>query len=312
MQFINALNICFLPRTVIRVTGKDRLRVINNFFTNQIDGFGGDDPAKAAGIEGLFTNAKGRIHAHAFVYVFADHLLIETFSRDAENLVQHIDKYVISEKIKFETLGDVGGNCLTVYGDSEAVSKALEIEQDNQCWAIYQNQDDHNIYQTTHSLLGWPTVSQFAEETDQQEFLKRCTELGAVERTATEFEHDRITAGVPMFGRDFSDANFPQELGRDDDLISFTKGCYLGQETIARIDSLGHVNKFICSVMIEGEFDTDELPIELKKDTKNVGKLTSLETDSGRGGRRGIAAMRVPYHQTGNKTETNIGIVTVL
>ena len=52
-------------------------------------------------------------------------------------------------------------------------------------------------------------------------------------------EVTRIEAGVPLFGCDITEDNLPQEIGRNKQAISFTKGCYLGQETVARIDALG-------------------------------------------------------------------------
>lgn len=61
-------------------------------------------------------------------------------------------------------------------------------------------------------------------------------------------EHDRrrILAGEPWFGRDVDDSTIPQETGLVDQAVSFTKGCYLGQELVARIDSRGHVNRRLC------------------------------------------------------------------
>src|SRR5205814_560451 len=62
----------------------------------------------------------------------------------------------------------------------------------------------------------------------------------------------RIEAGTPFFGQDITDKNLPQELGRDALAISFTKGCYLGQETVARIDALGHVNQTLRGLRFAG------------------------------------------------------------
>ena len=53
----------------------------------------------------------------------------------------------------------------------------------------------------------------------------------------------RIEAGTPVFGKDITEKNLPQEIGRDSRAINFVKGCYLGQETVARLDALGHVNQ---------------------------------------------------------------------
>jgi folate-binding protein YgfZ len=74
-----------------------------------------------------------------------------------------------------------------------------------------------------------------------------------VEVDETTAEALRIEAGTPAFGRDVRPENLPQEIGRDARAISFVKGCYLGQETVARIDALGHVNKLLKGLRIEGD-----------------------------------------------------------
>src|SRR5205807_8624579 len=74
----------------------------------------------------------------------------------------------------------------------------------------------------------------------------RAALLGAVgELDPATAEALRIEAGTPCFGRDVTPENLPQEVGRDARAINFVKGCYLGQETVARIDALGHVNKHL-------------------------------------------------------------------
>ncbi len=75
---------------------------------------------------------------------------------------------------------------------------------------------------------------------------------GALAGTAALFEQLRIEAGFPHYGVDLSEANLAQEANRTSRAISFQKGCYLGQEPIARIDALGHVNRALCSVITTG------------------------------------------------------------
>ncbi|HEY3722671.1 MAG TPA: hypothetical protein VGN59_04825 [Acidimicrobiia bacterium] len=62
---------------------------------------------------------------------------------------------------------------------------------------------------------------------------------------ADAYERLRIEAGVPRLGRDLDDSVIPQEAGLERDAVSFTKGCFLGQELVARIDSRGHVNRLL-------------------------------------------------------------------
>ena len=75
--------------------------------------------------------------------------------------------------------------------------------------------------------------------------------LGAPEVDPSEFEALRIEAGRPAFGKDVTEKNLPQEFGRDDRAISFVKGCYLGQETVARLDAMGHVNQVLKGLALE-------------------------------------------------------------
>jgi folate-binding protein YgfZ len=74
---------------------------------------------------------------------------------------------------------------------------------------------------------------------------------GVPEADATAVETLRIERGMPG-PADIRDKTLPQELGRDARAICFTKGCYLGQETVARLDALGHVNRRLVAVAVTG------------------------------------------------------------
>jgi folate-binding protein YgfZ len=79
----------------------------------------------------------------------------------------------------------------------------------------------------------------------RKELASRGQALGIEELDQASFEALRIEAGTPVFGRDLAETNLPQELDRDERTINFVKGCYLGQETVARIDAVGHVNQLL-------------------------------------------------------------------
>ncbi len=85
----------------------------------------------------------------------------------------------------------------------------------------------------------------------------------------------RVEAGEPVMGRDLDEKTIPQESGLVPDTVSFTKGCYLGQELVARIDSRGHVNRVLRGVVI----GTNVLPpegAELFAGESPVGRITSV------------------------------------
>jgi folate-binding protein YgfZ len=105
--------------------------------------------------------------------------------------------------------------------------------------------------------------------------LKRALQdAGCVECTPAALDAARIEQGFPLFGRDISDQNLPQEVHRDALAISFVKGCYLGQETVARIDALGHVNKLLVGLRGHGP-SVPEPGSEIFADGQPVGRVTS-------------------------------------
>jgi folate-binding protein YgfZ len=95
-----------------------------------------------------------------------------------------------------------------------------------------------------------------------------------------ELERLRIRAGTPQFGREIDDRVLPAEAGLDERAVSFTKGCYPGQEPIARLRYRGHVNRSLRRLRIEAsEPPPYDAPIE--HDGKPVGRVTSAVSDDG-------------------------------
>jgi folate-binding protein YgfZ len=86
----------------------------------------------------------------------------------------------------------------------------------------------------------------------------------------------RIEAGMPLYGIDISEDNLAQEVGRTKQAISFTKGCYLGQEPIARIDALGHVNRELCGLKLStGSAPPPGRAVNSEDGSKEIGSITS-------------------------------------
>ncbi len=92
---------------------------------------------------------------------------------------------------------------------------------------------------------------------------------------ADAYERARIEAGVPRLGADLDDSTIPQEAWLDRDAVSFTKGCYLGQELVARIDSRGHVNRVLRWIRPADATTVLARDAEVEVDGKVVGQVTS-------------------------------------
>ena len=99
--------------------------------------------------------------------------------------------------------------------------------------------------------------------------------IGADEAPAEALELARIAAGMPIVGVDTAPTTLVQEAGLERDAVSFEKGCYLGQETVARIAFRGRVNRRLRGVMLSGPAGAGA---RLTRDGREVGRLTSAAT----------------------------------
>jgi tRNA-modifying protein YgfZ len=117
--------------------------------------------------------------------------------------------------------------------------------------------------------------------------------------TAQEWELARIEAGVPRFGREFDGDSMPAEAGLEARAISFTKGCYPGQEPVARLHYRGHANRGVRGVRFAAALAAPGTPVTV--DGATVGRVTSA-IESPRFGPIGLAVLRreVPDGATGD------------
>lgn len=116
------------------------------------------------------------------------------------------------------------------------------------------------------------------------DLISRLSTAGAKTADENEWERRRIQIGWPKWGVDMDDNTFPQEANMIElNAISFTKGCYIGQETVARIHYRGHVNKFLRLVEIQSPDSTHiSLPAPVfSAEGKEVGTITSIAGDTG-------------------------------
>ncbi len=110
-----------------------------------------------------------------------------------------------------------------------------------------------------------------------------------------ELELLRIKAGTPRFGREIDDRVLPAEAGLDTRAIDFEKGCYPGQEPIARQHYRGHVNRSLRVLAIEGA-ELPEYDAELTHEGKTVGRVTSAARDGDHVAALAYVRVEVPSH----------------
>ena len=134
---------------------------------------------------------------------------------------------------------------------------------------------------------------------------------GGTPASPAAFEAARIEAGFPLHVRDITERNLPQEVARDDRTISFRKGCYLGQETVARIDALGHVNQLLVGLRFAGQ-EVAPPGLELFTDAAKAGHVTSAAFSPRQQCAVALAYVRRGHHTPGTRLDSSHGTAEVI
>jgi len=258
-------------RTILTVTGSDRAQFLHSFCTNDVKRL-----TPGEGCEAFITNPQGKTLGHVFLFCEPEQFVMGTTPGQVTALLTHFDRYVISEDVQFVDRTSEWGVLLVTGPHAARLLRELTgADQPTE------------ILSRVHVTIGGRQVAVrrvdytspndlfFVASRDHIPAIQSaCQTAGATACDASAVEARRIENGFPLFGRDITDDNLPQEVGRDTVAISFTKGCYLGQETVARIDAIGHVNRLLVGV----KFDADSIPAAgtpLLTGEQQVGHITS-------------------------------------
>ncbi len=263
-------------RTQIEITGRDRVKFLHSFCTNDIKKL---QPGQ--GCEAFVTNVNGKVLGHIFVFAERDSLWLESVAGTATTLLPHLDRYLITEDVRFADRSAEFAELLLAGPQSTELLERLGLIV--AALPRYGHLTNGTATLPLRSIrrVDWldsPTWLLSIPAAQRDEVQRTLTQAGAQQATDDEFHSLRIANGFPLYGIDITEENLAQEVGRTALAISFTKGCYLGQEPIARIDAMGHVNRQLCRVELgSGPLPTPGTPILDKPapDGKPIGTITS-------------------------------------
>jgi folate-binding protein YgfZ len=237
------LTFILAPRSLWRLSGPDALRYLNGQITA--------DVTKLADGQGCYASvctAKGRMEGDLFVARHGADFYLDAAFVLHESLGLRLEKYLIADDAAFEDLADLW----TLHHVFGAPSPAVP----------------EGGFSVPNSRYGLPGHDVWIP-----------TDRGAalVEETvaADVIETLRLENGIPMWGAELTQTTLPPEGGpRLLDSISYSKGCYVGQETIARLKSVGHVNRTL--VFLRSDSSAAPLPAtKLQQADREVGVITS-------------------------------------
>jgi len=226
----------------LELTGADRQRLLNGLVTCDVKSL-----APGGGTYGFFTAPKGTILADFALYALPDRLWLELPPGRDEAMAAHLRKYVLAERVEVMALDDMlpltllGPRAAAVLGGAAAVATGL--------WAHGRATVlGSEVEVARRDLLGVPAYTLWVSASIARELAEGLLATGEVSPVGfAALETARAEAGIPRFGLDFGldggPESFPQETGLEEAAVSYTKGCYLGQEVVARIHYRGQVHR---------------------------------------------------------------------
>lgn len=233
-------------RTRLQLVGKDRATFLHGFCTNDIVNL-----PPGGGCEAFVTNLQARVLACLVVFASVDALWLDADPNLGEKLVRHLGRYAITEDVAFHDQTQAFSQLRLAGPHAAAILRALASTPmtDASAWSVQQARIGPVDCQIRRiAVLNLPAFDLLCLASDACRLAELLlTPLGGKNAWAGMQAHDvlRIEAGWPEYGRDIDETNLPQEVNRTAQAISWTKGCYLGQEPICRIRDLGHVNRML-------------------------------------------------------------------
>ena len=286
-------------RVRLEMTGTDRRSFLHNFCTNEIRGL-----PEGASCEAFLLNMKGRILGHILVSAEEDRLWIETAPDQAAPLLEHLEKYHLLEDFQLTDRSAETGELFVTGPD--AVARLIEAGLDVSSLALFQNGrfsagESGEVSVQRFDLFGEPGFFMLTSSS-LGDLLPTLTEAGIVHGSREAYESLRIEFGFPVFGVDLSADNLAQEANRTARAISFTKGCYLGQEPVARIHAMGHVNRElrVFEIDLETPPPVGTALLDPDKPEKKIGQLTSVAWSWRRGKPVGLGMVRSQFATPGS------------
>ena len=282
----------------LKATGEDALDLLNRLSTNKVDHL---EPGNWAPT--VLTTDRGRIVDLLCVVHADDCVYLLTSPGQQQPVIDWLDKYTIMEDLEVE---DISSSTAVVALAGPEASAVLGLQDSGPDYLPGRQYPAPlvNVNDTDAVAVGYPLGEMpcylllVAGEGDA--IAAGLTSEGAFLASAEEWEALRVRCGAPAFGAEMGEPYNPLEAGLIG-AIDFTKGCYIGQEVIARLDSYERVQKYL-AVLRFSEGSDVTVGASLAHDGRTSGEVTSLYTTPG-GEIRGLGYVRTAAAEPGATLE---------
>ncbi|HZV11982.1 MAG TPA: glycine cleavage T C-terminal barrel domain-containing protein, partial [Candidatus Kapabacteria bacterium] len=206
-------------------------------------------------------------------YCFADHLLILCANGNQDSVIRHLDKYTITEDFKITDISSIT-TAYSLFGSQvkNRLIERFELAEIKELTPFNYLQSERDIL-ASGAWLDGNGYNVFVAKEHEEALQNKLIANQITEISPYIYEVLRIESGIPAFGKELNDIHNPLEAGLTP-AVSFTKGCYIGQEVIARLHSYNKVQRKLCRV--EAEINENvTVPAQLTDGEKEIGTLTS-------------------------------------
>jgi tRNA-modifying protein YgfZ len=216
-------------RSRIAIRGRDRVRLLHNLTTAHVKAL---QPGQSC--YAFLLNPRGHIQMDLDLYCYPDSFLAEAEPGQDSRLIGLIRRYIVSDQVELEDVRESITSIGVEGPAAEAVVPGIEEFPVARC-----------------SVTGQPGYRIYCAAARRGEMIAILEAAGVHQASEEDARVMRIENGRPRYGEDFFDTSLPQETGQMR-AVSFTKGCYLGQEVVERIRTQGHVNRRLVRLEVDG------------------------------------------------------------
>jgi len=279
-------------RTLVRAVGSDRVSFLQGMLTNDVASL-----AAGAGCPALLLTIQGRVTADVRVAALDDALLLDVDVRARDAFVQALEALVIADDVELVApdppaalIGVEGPDAAALLGaPAAALAPFAHVESavgGVPCRIVRASE------------VRGPGFVLHAPAADAARVWDAVVAAGARPVGMEAVEGRRVEVGVPRIGRDMDGSTLALEVPVED-AISATKGCYLGQEVVARATARGHVNRRLTALLIDGP---EPLPgAALVREGREVGRLTTVARAFGAGAVAALGFVRREHREPGTQ-----------
>ncbi len=275
----------FSYRGKIEVHGKNRVSFLHRMLTQDIESL-----KPGEGCHSCFLTAQAKIITDMNVLIFDQHILITVEPDYTQKTISALEKFVITEDVAFKNGTDEIA-ALAVFGPAaetllqqmlaessggECVGFALPMRHFFHAAAKFEGEPIEMVRIPFYGTKGWVLLVPMVQKEKiwgSLILMGKALEITAIDHEIKEVL--RIEAGIPACGVDFTEENLLLETGLESRAVSFTKGCYPGQEIVARMDSRAKFAKKLTGILVldSGIPKSGE---RIEKAGKEIGKITSV------------------------------------